>query len=176
MRLIAIPLCVGLSVFGAVGHDTVASQYDLAAAAYRTAASKACTPQARSCYLRQAEYHDCLSAHVRGGSDTCTEPPRCTSSCCSGNGGGQRSGSGSNASAASAVAAPPGPSCCCSPIAGNQLRGVTGRHPIILPRASIAKTVMSIATLVSSGTGTMLIPASGFPLLSVKTRFDTYVE
>lgn len=50
--------------------------------AYRTAASGACTAAAKSCYLQQAQYYDCLNSQITQSTANCVQPASCTSSGC----------------------------------------------------------------------------------------------
>lgn len=88
------------SMPGVSGDGSLTGQYRAAANAYRKAASQACTPEARNCYLSQAQYYECIVSQLTsGGGAGCNQPPACTSSGCgagqsgnngSGNGGGSQ--------------------------------------------------------------------------------------
>jgi hypothetical protein len=95
--LLAMFTFVLIAVAGGLWAQGVADAYQAAAQLYRNYATAACTPQAKACYLKQAEYHDCLVRSVQGGPDCGTPPPACTSSGC---GAGQGGNSAYNAAAA----------------------------------------------------------------------------
>ena len=60
----------------------LADSYSDSAAGYRDAAAQACTSSAKACYLRQADYYDCLARQTRTGDGVCTVPPACKSNGC----------------------------------------------------------------------------------------------